>query len=60
MSQKNLIEKIKGIELQLEVLKGSLAKAKKGGGLKSLKGVVKEQFSDEEISAAEIKFKEPR
>ena len=58
MKGKNLTEKIKGIELQLEVLRGSLEKKKKRGeGLKALRGILKERFSEEEIKAIEINYK---
>ena len=54
----NGYEKIKGIELQLEVLRGSLEKKKKRGeGLKALRGILKERFSEEEIKAIEINYK---
>jgi len=44
--------------LQLEVLRGSLEKKKKRGeGLKALRGILKERFSEEEIKAIEINYK---
>lgn len=58
MKGKNLKEKIKGIEVQLEILRGSLGKKKKGEGLKALRGILKERFSEEEIKAVEINYKE--
>lgn len=57
MKDKNVIAKIKSIEMQLVVLKGYLRQEKKDGGLKSLKGIIKERFSEEEIRALEFKYK---
>lgn len=60
MEEKNIIAKINAIEMQLEILKGSIRKGGKGGGFKSLRGIIKERFSEEEIKEVEVKYKESR